>query len=85
MALKLYRENSSEASRSVFSGFKLFGETSSSKLYDFIYRLSPRAIGGCRGVRLEDKLKKHGFTVETREYHQQMLFPSEVILAYKHG
>jgi ubiquinone/menaquinone biosynthesis C-methylase UbiE len=61
------------------------GETLGSKLYDFIYRLSPRAMGGCRGVRLEDRLKQHGFTVETREYHQQMLFPSEVILAYKHA
>jgi ubiquinone/menaquinone biosynthesis C-methylase UbiE len=60
------------------------GETKGSKLYDLIYRLSPKSMGGCRGVRLEDKLKQHGFTVETREYHQQMLFPSEVILAHKH-
>jgi ubiquinone/menaquinone biosynthesis C-methylase UbiE len=60
------------------------GETLGSKLYDLIYRLSPKSMGGCRGVRLEDKLIQHGFTVETREYHQQMLFPSEVILAHKH-
>jgi len=63
-------------------------ETLSSRLggalYYFIYKLSPKTMGGCRGVRLEDKLKQHGFTVEAREYHQQMLFPSEVILAYKH-
>jgi len=59
------------------------GETLCSRLYDFIYRLSPKTMGGCRGVRLTDKLKQHGFTVETREYHQQMLFPSEVILAHK--
>lgn len=61
------------------------GETVGSKLYDFIYRLSPKTMGGCRGVRMSDKLKQHGFIVEVREYHQQMLFPSEVILAYKHA
>jgi ubiquinone/menaquinone biosynthesis C-methylase UbiE len=59
------------------------GETLGSKLYDFIYRLSPKIMGGCRGVRLADKLKRHGFVVEVREYHQQMLFPSEVILAHR--
>lgn len=60
------------------------GETVGGRLYDFIYRLSPKAMGGCRGVRLTDKLRQHGFTIEVREYYQQMLFPSEVILAYKH-
>ncbi|KAF0218967.1 MAG: type 11 SAM-dependent [Geobacteraceae bacterium] len=59
------------------------GEKWGSKLYDFIYNLSPKAMGGCRGVRLSEKLKSHGFTVEVREYHQQLLFPSEVILARK--
>jgi ubiquinone/menaquinone biosynthesis C-methylase UbiE len=29
------------------------------------------------------KLQQNGFQVETREYHQQLLFPSEVILALK--
>ena len=59
------------------------GETLGSKLYDFIYRLSPKIMGRCRGVRLADRLKQHGFAVEVREYHQQMLFPSEVILAQR--
>ncbi len=59
------------------------GETLGSRLYDFIYRLSPKTMGGCRGVLLTDKLKQHGFTIESREYYQQMLFPSEVILAQK--
>jgi len=57
------------------------GESVGGKLYDLIYRLSPKTMGGCRGVRLVDRLKRHGFTVEVREYHPQMLFPSEVILA----
>ena len=59
------------------------GERFGSRLYDLIYRMSPRAMGGCRGVRLTERLQRHGFTVARREYHQQMLFPSEVILAFK--
>lgn len=80
-----------EFKRVLINGGKLIlvnmteGETAGSKLYDFIYRLSPKTMGGCRGVRMTDKLKQHGFTVELREYYQQMLFPSEVILAYKHA
>jgi ubiquinone/menaquinone biosynthesis C-methylase UbiE len=57
------------------------GERFGSKIYERIYRLSPRAMGGCRGVNLSERLQESGFRVETREYHQQMLFPSEVILA----
>ena len=59
------------------------GQKWGSGLYELIYRLSPRLIGGCRGVRLTDRLQDNGFTVETREYHQQMLFPSEVIVAHR--
>jgi ubiquinone/menaquinone biosynthesis C-methylase UbiE len=59
------------------------GESLASNLYDTIYNFSPTAMGGCRGVQLSEKLRKHGFSIETREYYQQMLFPSEVILARK--
>ena len=59
------------------------GESLASKLYDLIYMISPKAMGGCRGVRLSDRLRALGFTVDTREYCQQMLFPSEVILAHR--
>lgn len=59
------------------------GERLGSKIYDFIYNISPKTMGGCRGVRLSKKLKQHGFKIEVRECHQQMLFPSEVIRAYK--
>lgn len=59
------------------------GERLGSKIYDFIYNISPKTMGGCRGVKLADKLQQYGFKVESREYFQQMLFPSEVILAYK--
>jgi len=59
------------------------GRTAAAKLYELIYRIRPAALGGCRGVELSDSLNRLGFTVEIREYHQQMLFPSEVILARK--
>ena len=59
------------------------GEHFGSKLYDFVYNISPETMGGCRGVKLTERLQQHYFEVKTREYFQQMLFPSEVILAYK--
>jgi ubiquinone/menaquinone biosynthesis C-methylase UbiE len=59
------------------------GERFGSRLYDFIYKISPKTMGGCRGVKLAERLHQQGFKVEVREYYQQMLFPSEVILAYK--
>lgn len=57
------------------------GETLASRIYEATYSISPKLMGGCRGVRLQETLEKHGFNVKLREYHQQMLFPSEVILA----
>jgi ubiquinone/menaquinone biosynthesis C-methylase UbiE len=59
------------------------GERFGSGIYASIYKLSPRAMGGCRGVQMAGRLEQHGFSVERREYLQQMLFPSEVILALK--
>jgi ubiquinone/menaquinone biosynthesis C-methylase UbiE len=59
------------------------GEKFGSGFYDLIYRVSPRLMGGCRGIKLSEKLKEHGFHIKLREYHQQCLFPSEVILAQK--
>ena len=59
------------------------GESFGSGIYSLIYRISPKWFGGCRGVKLEDKLQENGFKVQTREYYQQWWFSSEVILAYK--
>lgn len=57
------------------------GEKFGSHFYEKIYKLSPRLMGGCRGVVLSDKLLSNGFQILLREYHQQLFFPSEVILA----
>jgi ubiquinone/menaquinone biosynthesis C-methylase UbiE len=59
------------------------GESLGSGIYSLISRISPKLFGGCRGVRLSEKLQQNGFQVIIREYHQQLLFPSEVILALK--
>ena len=59
------------------------GESFGSGIYSLIYRLSPKSFGGCRGVKLADKLQEHDFHVKTREYYQQWWFPSEIILAGK--
>jgi len=61
------------------------GESLASQLYECIYRMSPKTMGGCRGVEMVDRLKQHRFTVDAREYHQQLLFPSEVIVAHKNA
>ena len=58
-----------------------FGERPGSTIYEWVYRVSPRLIGGCRGVQLAPVLELNGFAVQSREYVQQLLFPSEVILA----
>ncbi|MEJ2281973.1 MAG: methyltransferase domain-containing protein [Desulfobacterales bacterium] len=59
------------------------GESFGSGIYRLIYRISPKSFGGCRAVKLSDRLQQHGFEVKLREYHQQWWFPSEVILACK--
>jgi ubiquinone/menaquinone biosynthesis C-methylase UbiE len=59
------------------------GEGWGSQIYDWAYNLSPKLMGGCRGVKLSDELQHHGFKVDVREYYQQLLFPSEVIRAFK--
>ncbi len=57
------------------------GERFGGQIIQWLYHLSPYLMGGCRGVRLAEPLRKAGFKVMTREYYQQNLFPSEVILA----
>jgi len=59
------------------------GRTVGSRVYDRFYSRFPRLFGGCRGVQLTEILERNRFRVHTREYIQQCLFPSEVILAEK--
>lgn len=59
------------------------GESFGCGIYSLFYRISPKSFGGCRGVKLSDRLQQSGFEVKSREYFQQWWFPSEVILACK--
>ena len=59
------------------------GEGSGSGIYDRLYTLSPRLMGGCRGIHMTGPLEESGFSVLSRDYVQQMLCPSEIILAVK--
>jgi ubiquinone/menaquinone biosynthesis C-methylase UbiE len=59
------------------------GESFGSGIYSLLYRISPKSFGGCRSVTLSAKLGNHDFEVKSREYFQQLWFPSEVILALK--
>ncbi len=59
------------------------GEGWGSGMYQKLYQISPGLMGVCRGIQLSGHLGKCGFTVQAREYIQQLLFPSEVILGMK--
>ena len=59
------------------------GRSLGSRVYDRFYSLFPRLLGGCRGVQMSEILERNRFSVLTREYIQQCLFPSEVILGHK--
>jgi ubiquinone/menaquinone biosynthesis C-methylase UbiE len=57
------------------------GEQWGSRFYEWLYRQWPALMGGCRGVMLAGPLEQAGYQVMVREYQQQFLFPSEIILA----
>jgi len=59
------------------------GRTAVSRFYSFLYRVSPRLMGGCRPVAVTELLAGRGFVVEAREYIEQFFFPSEVVLAVR--
>jgi len=59
------------------------GKRFGSRIYDRLFRLCPWLMGGCRSIRLSERLRQGGFDIVSREYVQQLLFPSEVILARK--
>lgn len=45
------------------------------------FRLNPRALGGCRPLRLVSLVARAGFVVERREVIVQRAFPSEMVVA----
>ena len=59
------------------------GRSRASRVYEIISRRFPRSAGGCRGVQLANTIAQHGFEIDSVEYLQQCLFPSEIIAAHK--
>jgi ubiquinone/menaquinone biosynthesis C-methylase UbiE len=59
------------------------GEAWQHQLYDRLYQLSPRLVGGCRGVAMEASVAAAGFGNVQRELSVQVGLPSEVILALR--
>lgn len=52
-------------------------------LWEMLYRLRPRLMGGCRGVELLPYVEAAGFRDTRREYISQMTFPCEVVYGVK--
>jgi len=51
------------------------------RIWESIYHINPRWLGGCRGVLLSPALSKAGFKDVQRETVSQLGFPSEIIAA----
>lgn len=51
--------------------------------WEWVYRVRPGWLGGCRGVRLVPFLEAAGFTVASRQLVSEFGFASEVALAIK--
>lgn len=51
------------------------------QVWETVYRINPRWLGGCRGVLLSGAMREAGFTEITRETVIQFGFPSEIIAA----
>ena len=50
-------------------------------IWEWVYRMNPAWLGGCRGVQVLPLLGQIGFVTLGRQYISQMTFPSEVICA----
>lgn len=65
----------------------LVGMTKGSRVFntvwEWLYRIRPSLLGGCRGIELTPYVIEAGFEQIQREYVRQLLFPSEVITGVK--
>jgi len=57
------------------------GESWYNSIWEWIYRLNPAWLGGCRAVQVLPMLEESEFAKLERQYISQMTFPSEVISA----
>jgi len=57
------------------------GKSWHNSVWEWVYRLNPAWLGGCRAVQLLPMLEESEFAHLDRQYISQMTFPSEVISA----
>ncbi len=57
------------------------GKSWHNRIWEWVYRMNPAWLGGCRAVKLLPILEESGFAKIERLYVSQMTFPSEVISA----
>jgi ubiquinone/menaquinone biosynthesis C-methylase UbiE len=57
------------------------GKSWHNSIWEWVYRLNPAWLGGCRAVQLLPMLEEIEFANLERQYISQMTFPSEVISA----
>jgi len=57
------------------------GERWFNKVWEWVYRINPAWLGGCRGVQILPVLDECGLVGIGREYVSQMTFPSEIVCA----
>ena len=53
------------------------------RIWEGVYKLNPRWLGGCRGVLLQSSLEACGFVNIRREMVSQFGFPAEILTADK--
>jgi ubiquinone/menaquinone biosynthesis C-methylase UbiE len=51
------------------------------RIWEGVYHLNPRWLGGCRGVLLSEHLQTAGFKNARREMLSELGFPSEILVA----
>lgn len=59
------------------------GEHFYQKIYEGVYQINPRWLGGCRGVLLAGYVEQAGFADIRREMLSQLGFPAEILTASK--
>ena len=52
-------------------------------IWEWLYKIRPSLLGGCRGIELKPYLEEVGFEKIRREYISQWSFPSEVTYGVK--
>jgi ubiquinone/menaquinone biosynthesis C-methylase UbiE len=53
------------------------------RIWEWLYRIHPALMGGCRGVAMEPSFRAAGFTEVRRTYVSCLTYPSEILRGYR--